>query len=776
MDNNKVSMLAEKLKSLNLKNVSSPAARSLDSSVRNTGDASAVTEGAAVRVAVRCRPPTSQSEKTFKIASEASGQDKVTLKIEATEGAEITGPRMFRCNKFYGPESSQEDIFEQAAPIVAGTMAGVNGTIFCYGITGSGKSHTMYGPPEDAGTDHNAHVGIVQRVSRRIFEYIRDRSLQGDMFVVEASFLEVYSPDGTREQLIDLLADDDKKVEVKQDPLNSESFVCENLRRVPIRTPDEMCEVLNQGQQRCKFMETNRDCLSSRAHCFFILSIESMAERKGGGQPVVQRGKLMLVDLAGSESLKKVQATDNANEDLRRRQAIGINRVLNALGTVVSNTGITIGQGQRESAITMLLRDCLGGSARALLVANVGPELENVDETVKTMTFAQKMMAMKSKASVNRIDQEQSSLLQMRHRHSECIKLLQEKVSDEHATEQEDRRKLQQEMEDLNKRLLTKESAEETLEQLRDHQFQKIDEMKEEMTTSMSKELDKMRRQSFMDLENLRKSVELHVSHLDNSHHQRNAEEHEARVGKLQAEVQEAVRMQRASEEEASDLRVRLASAEERAKMLQDRQDELKRERGNFDEERRSLRQQSEQQWQKLSTVEGELQRFKAEAEVQRAELARLNAARAEDADALRRERETWRAREAELQQEIAELSKQFDEAQREAEVQSLRAESEQREALSQLRLQLERLEAEAATRAEQLSQAQQAQSQLSAEKAAAKQREDALKQQIVLESRQYQEELEELKQREAELMHMLNEVQDSIITASGAPPGAPGQ
>jgi len=769
-----VQMLAEKLASLSFKpSARRGAAGAVPENGQNANAGSAGPEGAAVRVAVRCRPPSNAAEPTFRISAEQGAQEKIVLKLESS--AEISGPRVFRCNAFFGPEATQEDVFEQAAPIVAGTMEGYNGTIFAYGVTGSGKTYTMTGPPHEAAKDRDVPTaGIVQRVSRRIFEYIRDRSLQGEVFAVEASFLEVYSLDGTREQLLDLLADDeDRKLEVKQDPLNPHSFVCENLRRVPIRTPDEMCEVLHLGQQRCKFMETNRNCCSSRSHCLFMLSIESMAERKGTGEPIVQRGKLMLVDLAGSESLKKVQAADEANEDLRRRQAIGINRVLSSLGTVVNNMNIGLGHGHRDSALTMLLRDCLGGNARALLIANVGPELANVDETVKTMTFAQKMLAVRNKANVNRIDQEHSSLLQMRQRHSECIKLLQEKVNDEQAVEQEERKKLQQEMEDLNKRLLTKESAEQTLEEMRDDQFRKIDEMKEEMTSCMSKELDKMRRQSLQDLDNLRKSVEQHVSHLDSSHHQRHAEEHEARVSKLQVELQDASKAQRAAEEEASDLRVRLASADERAKMLQNRQEELKRERADFDEERRTLRQQSEQQWQKLTVLEGELQRFKAETEVQRAELARLNASRAEDADAMRKARDAWRVREAELQQEISDLNRQFDEAQREAEVHALKTQSEQRDNVSQLRLQIERLEAEAAARAEQLHQAQQAQARLGEEKAAAKQREEALRQQIVLESRQYQEELEEAKAREAELMHMLNEVQDSIITTSATTPRA---
>merc|ERR1719450_713921 len=123
-----------------------------------------------------------------------------------------------------------------------------------------------------------------------------------------------------------------------------------------------------------------------------MLSIESLYEQGAGEPPAVQRGKLMLVDLAGSESLKKVQAANDANEELRRRQAIGINRVLSSLGTVVNNMNIGLSHGHRDSALTMLLHDCLGGNARALLIANISPEAEGGDESVKTLTFAQQMM------------------------------------------------------------------------------------------------------------------------------------------------------------------------------------------------------------------------------------------------------------------------------------------------------------------------------------------------------------------------------------------------
>jgi len=306
---------------------------------------------------------------------------------------------------------------------------------------------------------------------------------------------------------------------------------------------------------------------------------------------------------------------------------------------------------------------------------------------------------------------------------------------------------------------------------MQDEQARKIDEMRADLSQAMSKELEKMRKQSLVDLEGLRQSVENHVSHLDSNHQSRQTEEQGARVAKLQVDLQETLRAQRVAEEEASGLRVRLASAEERAKMLQTRQEELRKERVELDDERRTLRLQSEQQWQKLSAAESELHKLRAEAEAQRTELVRLNATKAQDAENVSKERDVWKNKEQELQQEIAELRGQLEDTRSDSEVQALKAEGEQREVVAQLRLHVEKLECEAATRTEQLTQQQQLRLQLDAERNVAQQREDALKRQGALELRRCEEELEEARAREAELMHMLNEVQDGIIIASSGGP-----
>lgn len=716
---------------------------------------------AGVTVLVRCRPALLSGEALVRISADAI-HDKVLLRLQPSDEASPSRsssaslPRSFRCHRYCGPSSTQQEVFEAAIPVVERAMQGFNGTILCYGATGSGKTFTMSGPPKDSGSDA---TGILQWVSRRIFEYIRDRSSRGQVFSVEASYLEIHPVDGGQEELIDLLAAQGKELVVKQDPLSSNSFACDGLQRVGIRTPDEMCEVLSKGQQKRAFLETSRNYHSSSSHCLLQLSVECLSESESGQEPTVRRGKLLLADLAGSESS-------------RRSQAVGVDRVFASLSGVVHNGGSALSEAYRESSLTMLLHDCLGGSARALLVATVSPEVEGLDETVRTLTFAQEMLAVRSVPNLNRIEQagDQSKLMQMRRRHADCIRILEEKTVEAKDEELEERKILKQEMDDLNQRLLTKESAETTLQDIRAEQIEKIDEMREEMTQAMTKELEKMRQQSLQDLHSLRQSVEKHVNHVDDTHHVRHAEEHGARLGKIQAELQTAVRSQRTIEEEAADLRVRLASAEERAKMLQQRQEELRKERSNFDEERKSLRQQSEQQWQKLTFVEGETQRFKAEVEVQRADLVRLQAARAEDAEKTRLEAEVWRAKEAELHREAGELRQRLEGAKREAELEALKLESQRREACTQLRAHIERLEVEAAAQLEQLGAARRLQAQLEAERAEAAQREEALRQQGSFELKQCKDELDEATEREKELMQMLHEVQEGIISASGAP------
>lgn len=720
---------------------------------RSPHDANDGLDGISVRVAVRCRPSSGSGDRPkFEIAVDGLGGDKVLLKITASDSASNLKAKTFRCHAYFDEESHQQDVFDMTTPIIQHTLEGGNGAIMCYGATGSGKTFTLMGPAEEPGKEPRPVAdGLVQRASGLIFEYIRKHL--DCVYIVEASFMQIGS-DGGKEQLIDLLADDDRKLELKQDPFNPSACICENQCKKTVRSAADVLEALRIGQKRADASNLQ----ASRSHCIFTLNVESM-------QPdgvSVKKSKLAFVDLAGSDNLQRLQVPNIVDDDLKRKQATSVNRILSSLSVTTNpSTG---------SDSALLLKSFLAGNAQSLLVATIGPELENLDETCKALTFAQQMMGVRKIGSASRLagEQDTNSLLTMKKKHNEFIRLLQAKHTESHNEDAEERKKIHQEMEDLNKKLLTKESAEKTLEDMRHEQNKNLDKMRQDMGEAVKQELHEFRMQSSQEIAAMKQTVQHNVELADLA--SKRAEEHEAQVRKMQAELVETQRAQRAAEDEARLLQVRLASAEERARMLQARQEELRQERADFEEERRGLRQQSEQLWQKLAAAEGELQKFKAEAEVQRNELKRLTTTRAEDADVFRKERENWRAREIELQKEISDVHRSLDDFKRNSELEAMKCEARRRETIQDLTNQISRMKTEASTRAELLSQSHQRVVDLEAAKVDMSHRMDTDRKQAALEIKRFEDELEEARHKEAELMHMLNEVQDSILVSNRGP------
>jgi len=735
-----------------------------------------------VSVLVRCRPLQPPATARLQLAVEAEGPDKVSLTVDPCGlGAEVqrdrnAQPRSFYCNAFCDEGAGQEDVFIHATPIVDRVMEGYNGTIFCYGITGSGKTYTMSGPLQDQQASQPQNHGIMQRAARRVFEFIRDRSANGEVFSVEASFLEIYSGDGVRETLVDLLAEgalrEEPKLEVRQDPLAQHAFVCDGLRSVPIRSPDEMCEVLEAGRRRSTFMETTRNCVSSRSHCLFMVTIECLMDEQGSSDTVVRRGKLVLVDLAGSESLKKVAAANEADEELRRRQAIGINRVLSHLGTVVNNlnAGYQNGTGFRNSALTMLLRDCLGGNARALLIANMGPEAEWWSETTMTLTFAQQMMQVRNVEKATFISREKSTLMQMRQRHLECIQRLQEKAyKTDDSPESEEWQKLQREVDDLNRRLLTRRSATETLEQMQEEQSRRMDELRDEVTRTMTREFASLQEQSLRDLEGLRHVIETKAREGGELVIQRQREAYEAQFGALQSDLEASVEARHVAIGDAAELRVQLAATEQQVQTLQALQEDFLRERANLEDERRALRQQAEEQYRRLADLEGEMQRYRTEAGMQSEEADRLRGLHAAEVEAAKAERKAWALREAEIQSRVQAARAELERGRSSGADVAHEADRAHREAVELLRSQVTRLEAEGVVQVMQLEEAQRSQAALEAEVQEAREREAALRHKLEEEIRTYDEDINEAQHRVSELMTMLTEVQSSIMYATAA-------
>jgi len=492
---------------------------------------------------------------------------------------------------------------------------------------------------------------------------------------------------------------------------------------------------------------------------------------------MVKRGKLVLVDLAGSESLKRVTAANEDNEGLRKRQAIGINRVLSHLGSVVNNLniGMSGAAGHRNSVLTMLLRDCLGGNARALLVANIGPEAEWLSETAMTLNFAQQMKQIRNVEKPTYIDQDKSQLHEMRQRHKECVQRLQAKTLAQAGStvqENEESVRLQSEVEELNKRLLTKSSATDTLEQLRQEQNQRIDELRIEVARTMEQQFASLQEQSNRDLEGLRQSFAAKASEGGKAIEQRQREVFEVQAGSLQTEIGSLRVSHRAAEQSVVELRSQFAAAEQQVQQLQERQAALVLERAQRAKARREGRLSTDQQGTRFTDLVAEAQRYRVEASVNQAEAERLAAASVADAESLQREGDAWRAREAELLAEAEDARKQMEAQESVAREREQRTEREHEVKTGEFCVRIEQLEAEAVRQQEELEDCLRQQASLRQEAEVQKQSEIDLREHFQEEVRQKEDEIDEVQQRGNELLMMLHEVQNSIMHATSAEAG----
>ncbi|EGR28887.1 kinesin motor domain protein [Ichthyophthirius multifiliis] len=271
---------------------------------------------------------------------------------------------------------------ERALPIVESVLEGYNGTIFAYGQTGTGKTHTMEGradPPDQR--------GIIPRAFEHVYRVIEGSPSK--QFLVRVSFLELYN-----EEIRDLLSKNAKNKLQLHENQDSGVYV-KDLSSFIIQNPQEMKDKLELGRQNRAVGATNMNEGSSRSHSLFMITVE-MCETVDGQQHI-RVGKLNLVDLAGSERQSKTQATGD-----RFKEAININQSLSTLGNVIS--ALVDNKPYipyRDSKLTRLLQDSLGGNTKTVMIANIGPVDYNYDETISTLRYANRAKSIKNKPKIN---------------------------------------------------------------------------------------------------------------------------------------------------------------------------------------------------------------------------------------------------------------------------------------------------------------------------------------------------------------------------------------
>jgi len=282
---------------------------------------------------------------------------------------------------------SQQKIFEDAAlEIVESVMDGFNGTVFAYGQTGAGKSHTMTGPEKGPAE----LKGLLPRSFEKICQNI-DAMSQSTRYLVRGSYLEIYN-----EEIRDLLSKTPKeRCELKDHPTSG--VYVKDLSAFVVKSVDEMEQVLASGLANRSVGATAMNEGSSRSHSIFMITVEQCAIG-ADGEGHIRVGKLNMVDLAGSERQAKTGATGE-----RLKEATKINLSLSALGNVIS--ALVDGKSShipyRDSKLTRLLQDSLGGNTKTVMVANLGPADYNYDETLSTLRYAYRAKSIKNKPRVN---------------------------------------------------------------------------------------------------------------------------------------------------------------------------------------------------------------------------------------------------------------------------------------------------------------------------------------------------------------------------------------
>ena len=363
-----------------------------------------------VRVVCRIRPLNSKEKERggYDILEYTNDFETIVInrpKEGNEERSNKQSKHSFNFDKCFPPGTSQADVYDiVAGPILEDVFKGYNGTLFVYGQTGSGKTHTMMGPD----MEDQAMQGIVPRMAMNVF-YAVEEADENLEFIVKVSFLEIYM-----ERIRDLLDPVKSNLKVREDKVKG--VWVEGATEVYCSCDDDVMNVLRLGQVHRSVASTKMNAESSRSHSIFIVNITQKNVKTGS----TKSGNLFLVDLAGSEKVEKTGATGQTLEEAKM-----INKSLTALGQVIN--ALTDEKCKhipyRDSKLTRLLQNSLGGNSRTTLCINASPSDYNHGETLSTLRFGQRAKSIQNKAKVNQ-ERSAAELMGMLARSEKEINLL----------------------------------------------------------------------------------------------------------------------------------------------------------------------------------------------------------------------------------------------------------------------------------------------------------------------------------------------------------------
>ncbi|CAH1232328.1 KIF3A [Branchiostoma lanceolatum] len=401
--------LASEHPSLCTEDLESPL-RSLPGSNDSLADAGSDGEEDSVRVVVRIRPPNDlENNRKDKVITQCPGKGALWVETSTSGGR----PKQFTFDGVFGAETTQYQMFENCGikKLLDMALDGYACTAFAFGQTGSGKTHTITGPmtmfEDDIGQDAELQ-GLIQRAFLYLFDSIgqRKRRDPSTVYTLKATYLEIYN-----EQVKDLLNPADRpNLPVRWS--KEQGFYVENLFCPEFENIDDIMAVLEEGMHNRHVGSHNLNEHSSRSHTMLTLNIDSeMADPDDASMYITKHGKICFVDLAGSEKVKESKSAGDALVE-----TTNINKSLLTLGNCISALSDPKKRSGhipfRDSKLTKLLSDSLGGTGVTLMVACISPSAYNASETMNTLRYAVRAKRIKNKPLV-RMDPREKLILSL---------------------------------------------------------------------------------------------------------------------------------------------------------------------------------------------------------------------------------------------------------------------------------------------------------------------------------------------------------------------------
>ncbi|KAJ6788279.1 hypothetical protein PWT90_09832 [Aphanocladium album] len=347
-----------------------------------------------INVVVRCRG---------RSAREVKENSAVVVKADGVKGSNVDlsmGPnslsnKTYSFDRVFSPAADQEMVFDDTVrPILDEMLSGYNCTIFAYGQTGTGKTYTMSGDMTETLGMLSDEAGIIPRVLQQLF---RKLELDDTEHCVKVSFIELYN-----EELRDLLSiEETAKLKIYDDASRKghAGTLVQGMEEKHIKDSSEGIKVLQDGSLKRQVAATKCNDLSSRSHTVFTITAYVKKVNDNGTEDLISAGKLNLVDLAGSENIQRSGAENKraAEAGLINKSLLTLGRVINAL--VDRSAHIPY----RESKLTRLLQDSLGGRTKTCIIATISPSKSNLEETISTLEYAFRAKNIRNKPQLNAI-------------------------------------------------------------------------------------------------------------------------------------------------------------------------------------------------------------------------------------------------------------------------------------------------------------------------------------------------------------------------------------